>query len=134
MLREPPMSNEPSTPRTHHDDHRDLAQAIRRGVQRRPEQSFGEYYRGRHASCALGAAYEGLYRLPEEAAGIHPKDLWHYYECLDFTIKWCPGADCRKHLPLAALIVHLNDVHRWTREQIADWLSSLALPAPASGA
>jgi hypothetical protein len=120
------MTHSPAPPREHHDDHRQLADAIRRGSVRRPEQSFGEYYRGRRASCALGAAYEGLYRLPEEAAGIHPKDLFYYYDCLDFTIKFCPQAGCRKHLPLAALIIHLNDVHRWTREHVADWLATLA--------
>jgi hypothetical protein len=112
----------------HHDDHRELAEAILRGSRRRPEQSFGAYYKGRHASCALGAAYEGLYRLPDEAEGIAPKDLFRYYECLDFTIKWCPEG-CHKQLPLAALIVHLNDVHHWTREQVAGWLASLA-PSP----
>ena len=34
------------------------------GADRRPEQAFGDYFHGRHASCALGAAYEGMYRLP----------------------------------------------------------------------
>ena len=27
-----------------------------------------------------------------------------------------------KRLTLAAILVHLNDDHRWTREQIATWL------------
>jgi hypothetical protein len=31
-------------------------------------------------------------------------------------------------VPLAALIVHLNDDHRWTREHIAEWLDA-QLPA-----
>ena len=44
---------------------KELAQFIRSGATRRPEQAFGDYYRGRHASCALGAAYEGMYRLPQ---------------------------------------------------------------------
>ena len=52
-------------PPVRHDE-RELAAAIRFGVKRRPEQAFGEYYQGHRASCALGAAYEGLYRLPEE--------------------------------------------------------------------
>ncbi|MEX2272346.1 MAG: hypothetical protein WD690_12785, partial [Vicinamibacterales bacterium] len=34
------------------------------------------------------------------------------------------GAACRKRLPLGAMIVHLNDDHGWTREQIAEWLSN----------
>lgn len=110
------------------DDTKGLADAIRRGAARRPEQAYGEYYKGRRASCALGAAYEGLYRLPEMMEGEHPKDLFQYYECLDFQIRRCPEG-CRKQLPLGALIVHLNDVHRWDRERIAEWLSSLP-PCP----
>lgn len=27
--------------------------------------------------------------------------------------------------PIVLLIVHLNDYHRWTREQVADWLETL---------
>ncbi|MFP5380050.1 MAG: hypothetical protein ACLGHP_09945 [Vicinamibacteria bacterium] len=34
----------------------------------------------------------------------------------------CPADGCNKTLVLAALIVHLNDHHRWSREQIATWL------------
>jgi hypothetical protein len=37
-------------------------------------------------------------------------------------VKPCPAEGCRKRLYLAALLVHLNDDHRWTREHIADWL------------
>jgi hypothetical protein len=108
-----------------HDDEEPLAEAMRRGMTRRPEQAFGEYYHGHNASCALGATYEGLYRLPYEAEGIVPKDLWRFYECLDFVIRRCPEG-CRKRVPLGALIVHLNDDHRWSRERIADWLISIA--------
>ena len=41
---------------------------------------------------------------------------------LDEVTKRCP-AGCLKRLPLAAMIVHLNDDHRLTREQIAEWLT-----------
>ena len=37
-------------------------------------------------------------------------------------MKRCPAENCKKKLSLAALIVHLNDDHRWSREQIADWV------------
>jgi hypothetical protein len=38
--------------------------------------------------------------------------------------KGCPDQHgCTKRLPLAAMIVHLNDDHRWSREQIAEWLT-----------
>ena len=112
------------TDSSHHDE-RQLAEAIRIGILHRPTQSFGEYYKGRRSSCALGAAYEGLYRLPADAEGIRPQRLDRLFECLDFTIRRCP-AGCIKRIPLGAMIVHLNDHHRWSREQIADWVLTLA--------
>ncbi|MGD9904799.1 MAG: hypothetical protein AB7U83_15150 [Vicinamibacterales bacterium] len=111
-----------------------LAEAIRNGADRRPEQAFGDYFHGRHASCALGAAYEGMFRLPANMEGRRPtKDLEEYFDCLDGTVRRCPGEACRKVLTLAALIVHLNDEHRWTREQIAAWVADerAATPPPA---
>lgn len=107
-----------------HHDERELAEFIRDGMKRRTEQAFGDYYAGDNASCALGAAYEAMYRLPRDARGQHPtRDLDWFFDCLD-NVKACPGGDgCKKRLYLAALLVHLNDDHRWTRDQIADWLA-----------
>lgn len=106
-----------------HHDERELAEFIRDGARRRPDQAFGDYYQGRTASCALGAAYEAMYRLPADATGKRPtRDLDWFFDCLD-TVKACPAEGCRKRIYLAALIVHLNDDHRWSREQIADWLT-----------
>lgn len=104
------------------DDERELAGAILAGAKRRPEQAFGDYYRGRDSSCALGAAYEGIYRLPETAEGIRPDRLDRLFECLEGAVRRCPGCG-RKTLPLGALIVHLNDEHHWSREQIAAWVA-----------
>jgi hypothetical protein len=122
----------PNDPRPHHDEH-ELAAFIRAGMKRRPEQAFGEYYTGKDASCALGAAYEAMYPLPSEAGGQRPtRDLDWFFDCLD-TVKPCPGGDgCKKRLFLAALLVHLNDDHRWTRDQIADWLADENLPRPGT--
>jgi hypothetical protein len=44
------------------EDERELAGAILEGSKRRTDQAFGDDYRGRNSSCALGAAYEGIYR------------------------------------------------------------------------
>jgi hypothetical protein len=106
---------------------KELAQYLRTGAGRRPEQAFGDYYRGRNASCALGAAYEGMYRLPSQAGGLRPtKDLEWFFDCLEGSVRRCPGGDgCKKSLSLAAIMVHLNDDHRWSREQIAQWLEGL---------
>lgn len=111
--------------REHHGE-RELASFIRAGAARRPEQAFGDYFQGRRASCALGAAYEGMYRLPVDAAGTHPtKDLEWFFDCLEGRMHRCPAENCPKRLVLAAIIVHLNDEHRWSREQIATWLESV---------
>ena len=104
-----------------HMQERELADAILEGAQRRPEQSFGEYFKGRKSSCALGAAYEGLYRLPTEADGIKPRRLDLIFDCLDNEVRVCPEC-AKKRLPLGAIIIHLNDHHHWSREQIATWL------------
>ena len=112
--------------RQHHGE-KELAKFIRAGMQRRPEQAYGDYYKGKYASCALGAAYEGMYRLPTNAEGQRPtKDLEWFFDCLEGTVRRCPGGDgCKKTLSLAAILVHLNDDHKWSREQIATWLDSL---------
>ena len=112
---------------TRHDE-QELAEAIRFGSRRRPEQAFGDYYQGRRASCALGAAYEGIYRLPEEVGQLHPKRLDRLFDCLEGTMRRCPEG-CKKSLMLAGMIVHLNDDHLWDRERIANWVASGALPA-----
>jgi len=105
-----------------------LAAAIRDGMRRRPDQAFGNYYEGRRASCALGAAYEGIYRLPEEVGQLRPKRLDKIFDCLEGTIRRCPEG-CKKSLILAAMIIHLNDDHEWDRERIANWLDAGA-PVP----
>jgi hypothetical protein len=103
-------------------DEVELARAIRLGARRRPDQAFGEYYVGRRASCALGAAYEGIHLLPPNAEKIDPVDLGRLFDCLDYTLRRCP-VGCGKGLALAAMILHLNDDHQWSREQIADWVA-----------
>jgi hypothetical protein len=106
---------------TQRDDERELAQAILTGTHRRPSQSFGSYFGPEGGSCALGAAYEGVYLLPHDAHDAVPRRLDRFFHCLENVSRRCP-AGCKKQIPIGAMIVHLNDDHRWTREQIADWL------------
>jgi hypothetical protein len=114
------------------DYEKELASFIRTGLARRPVQAIGRYFQGKNASCALGAAYEGMYRLPADAGNVHPsKDLQWFFLCLD-TVKSCPAEGCKKKLSLAAVIVHLNDDHLWTREDIADWIEGTPAPTPST--
>ena len=113
-------------------DEQDLAQAILLGAKRRPQQAFGDYFEGQRSSCALGAAYEGIYRLPVENGSLRPRHLERLFDCLENTIRSCPEG-CKKRIPLGAMIVHLNDDHHWTREQIAAWVGGTE-PRPALSA
>ncbi len=97
-------------------DQIELADAIAEGAKRRPSQAFGEYFSAKGGSCALGAAYEGAYALPQEAGSIRPR-LDRLFDCLENVRRRCPEG-CNKRLPLNAIILHLNDDHHWTREQI----------------
>jgi hypothetical protein len=106
---------------TAHQDEFELADAILAGAKRRP-QAFGSYFTWDGASCALGAAYEGIHHLPKTIGPIHPR-LERLFHCLEDIIRACPEG-CKKKLPLASLIVHLNDDHQWTRERIAAWLKT----------
>ena len=118
-----------------HHGTKELASAIRAGASRRPEQAFGDYFVGSRASCALGAAYEGIYRLAADMGGQRPtRDLTSFFDCLEGTIRGCPIEGCKKRLLLSAMIVHLNDHHQWSREQIADWLEQNGVPKPAAAA
>ncbi len=113
---------------SYRDEADELAQAIMTGVSRRPVQSFGEYFGENGGSDALGAAYEGIFLLPRDVRGFHPR-VWRLFDFLESTARRCP-AGCHKHLPIAALMVHLNDDHQWTREQIAEWVRGEAARTP----
>jgi hypothetical protein len=112
----------------HREEADDLAQAIMTGVKRRPVQSFGEYFGENGGSDALGAAYEGIFLLPRDVRGFHPR-VWRLFDFLESTARHCP-AGCRKFLPIAALMVHLNDDHEWSRERIAEWVRGEAARTP----
>jgi hypothetical protein len=102
-------------------EQRELADYIRAGASRGP-QCFGSYFDEKGGSCALGAVYEGVYHLPRDHGKLIPDHLERLFRCLDEMTKKCPQG-CSKRLPLAAMIVHLNDDHRLSREQIAEWLT-----------
>ena len=118
----------PTRDEVRHDEV-ELAAAIRHGVEGRPEQAFGSYFEGRRASCALGAAYEGMYMLPREAGGVRPVHLERLFDCLEYTLRSCPEG-CKKRLTLASMILHMNDDHHWTRERIAEWVAPAPEPKP----
>lgn len=95
----------------------ELATLIREGCKLRPRQALRSYYE-RGAACAMGAAYL--------AAGGRPRgdmaEAW-VLRMSSLPIAACP--QCRQRMAIGGLVEHLNDVHEWSREHIADWLEAL---------
>jgi hypothetical protein len=102
-------------------EQKELADFIRVGSTR-GHQCFGSYFDEKNKSCTLGAMYESVYHLPRAHGKLIPDHLERLFRCLDEVTKPCPQG-CKKRLPLASMIVHLNDDHRMSREQIAEWLT-----------
>lgn len=94
-----------------------LSEAIRLGAMLKP-QGFGRATTGPRATatCALGAAYQ--------ASGSQHSwgSLCQHFPILS-RLEWVECPECR--VPHETPIPHLNDDHRWTREQIADWLETI---------
>ncbi len=92
-----------------------LSEAIRLGAMLHP-QHFGsarlydvDADMAIIGTCAIGAAEEAGY------------SFWVPDETLNANAR-CPQCDCWSRDTTRALIPHLNDDHRWTREAIADWV------------
>jgi hypothetical protein len=86
-----------------------LSQAIRLGSMLHPQtyKRYSKYdvHGAVMATCALGAAIEAGYDIHAVSfAAVVP----------------CPH--CRFDCPSRnACVIHLNDVHHWSRDHIADW-------------
>ena len=106
------------------DEAADLAQAIMRGVNRRPVQSFGEYFGEDGGSDALGAAYEGIFLLPRDVRGFHPR-VWRLFDFLENSARHCPGG-CHKFLPVAALMVSDSSNNVAAASSSPSWIRSIA--------
>lgn len=92
-----------------------LSESIRLGATMRP-QIFNDLSSDK-GTCALGAAREAL-GLTE------PCDfLSNRFPLLENVMALCPECSWDLHeRTLYAAIIHLNDTHKWTREQIADFV------------
>lgn len=109
-----------------------MAQYMRKGIELSPTQNFWTYFDttngGIDHTCsdAFGAIYLGvLGRVPR------PEFDW---SCIQYRLDGDTekiqkavfiNPVTSKEQSLRHIIINLNDEHRWTREQIADWLESL---------
>lgn len=95
-----------------------LSDAIRLGSMLKP-QGFGGL-RDHVGTCALGAAEDAVGMIWWVKFGSHPA-----------LMATCPACgDATTYDSNLNTVAHLNDDHRWTREQIADWVATIE-PADA---
>ena len=105
------------------NEQKELAEFIRAG-RAAGTSAFGSYFDEKGGSCALGAVYEGVYHLPRGHGKLMPDHLETAVSVPGRGDEEAARKGCEKRLPLASMIVHLNDDHRLTREQIAEWLTA----------
>lgn len=103
-----------------------LSDAMRVGSARHP-QGFGRFviygasgYDEVVSTCAMGAACEAV--EPEHVRTFGDV-IDRHWRALVATPAECPV--CHIRVTVCAVIVDLNDGHRWTREAIAEWLEPL---------
>jgi len=108
-----------------------LSEAMRIGASW-SKQSFGKL-KNDDGTCALGSAVEGCFGDKYKNILFHERipGLFFVYfnEILKYEIN-CPYDNCifkfdTFNKTLEVLIMHLNDTHKLTREQIADWIEKI---------
>ena len=112
-----------------------LSEAIRLGAMLKPRQAFGAWLDEDGGTCAIGAALDAFGAL--NADGTADEQKWaEAVKCVrptTFIPNACPAC-FRTSDRVDDTMRHLNNHHRWTREQIADWVESIerTLEAPQS--
>jgi hypothetical protein len=112
-----------------------LWQAILKGA-KMGKQLYGTISDDDGNSCAIGSALIVQYGMGpdhEIMLGTIVKD----YPALDLDLKKCPVSGCVEDLNVYMWnrpgfwvnIAHLNNQHKWSRENIAHWVRSIEDPA-----
>lgn len=110
-----------------------LSEAIRKGIEKFPEQAFYAFFQvdevtGEKGACALGCA---IYTLFECEEGFMVDLLTETYPDLRQLDPYPVPDDFEGGGALVEclhdVIVTLNDDLKWSRERIADWLASEGL-------
>jgi hypothetical protein len=101
-----------------------LSDAIRAGA-KMGRQVRGQLFSSNGGSCAWGAAFTAVGLREQINSRPIPPNWREYYDSLDWG--WVlnpepvPWTNAIKQPPCVT-ITNLNDLHCWTREQIADWV------------
>jgi hypothetical protein len=89
------------------------------------------------ATCALGSALWAAGKIddnddPDNDDYVYDDEVFPALKLrADCPVAVC-GWDCCSCRPLDELIPHLNDEHRWTREQIADFVERVEAGVPVA--
>jgi hypothetical protein len=100
-----------------------LSEAMRLGSMLRPQVSGGFMDQG---SCALGAISDavGIAAVAGDRPYVNYCALRKALPMLDSVVA-TPECDGVRQRELYEAIYVLNDIHQWTREQIADWVETI---------
>jgi hypothetical protein len=79
------------------------------------------------AACALGAAVLVVENNYSNVSWVTTSMRWPW---IGKVMCRCPEISCTEDernypIPTDAMIAHLNDDHRWTRERIAEWVATI---------
>lgn len=110
-----------------------LSEAIREGARKSGPQLFGilhgvEGHAEGGGACAMGAALSlvwGWRCLLENGAHLYPSACEKWPLLNRVVILPCGCQLSYKQITTLVAIVHLNNVHRWTREAIAEWVGTV---------
>ena len=94
-----------------------LSEAIKLGAMDGP-QCFDVYEQLDGATCAIGAALKAIGDKSEDYCAVV------FWPWLDSVCVRCPECSAYQTSP-EVVMAHLNDTHRWTREEIADWVATI---------
>lgn len=101
-----------------------LSEAIRLGAMIR-RQGYHSLFPAREFSCALGAALEAAGVVtPETFDADNIYDPAAAFPVVKSIRTTCPACGGRWLYAFEHVITHLNDDHRWTREEIADYVAT----------
>jgi len=84
-------------------------------------QGFGQ---SEAHSCALGAAMDALGGSLHSSGADTPDLVKHFPDMYAMSAN-CPECGRFHHYMTGCIALCLNDKHRWTREQIADWVATI---------
>ena len=114
-----------------------ISEAIRLGAMLRRQAFHTVYDPDDQTSCALGAAAEAIGALDTTQRNAYTADaqskaqVWLHWKHVEVPCPLCGlDYDVSRNFRstfhcIQAVIVHLNNDHRWTRERIADFVATV---------